>query len=139
MTLFSLFRCTGAASDDPNAAAPASAKPAAGRREGTPEENASFLSRVFFSYCNALVKLGFKRPLEHDDLWNVSEEDEAAAVSGRFQAALAATADPVKHPQVGGRGVDGADGGRKGGKGRTGLTSWMGGAGGGGILVAPRA
>eukprot|EP00198_Chlamydomonas_reinhardtii_P014120 XP_001703457.1 ABC transporter, multidrug resistance associated protein [Chlamydomonas reinhardtii] len=89
----------GAASDDPNAAAPASAKPAAGRREGTPEENASFLSRVFFSYCNALVKLGFKRPLEHDDLWNVSEEDEAAAVSGRFQAALAATADPVKHPQ----------------------------------------
>ncbi|KAG2442750.1 hypothetical protein HXX76_002831 [Chlamydomonas incerta] len=90
----------GAASDDPNTAASGGAKPeAGGRRRNTPEDNAGFLSRVFFSYCNALVKLGFKRPLEHDDLWDVSEDDEAAAVSGRFQAALAATADPVKHPQ----------------------------------------
>ncbi|KAG2450119.1 hypothetical protein HYH02_000222 [Chlamydomonas schloesseri] len=100
----------GAASDDPNAAAFSFAdasKPANGgaaaagasRRAATPEEAAGFLSRVFFSYCNTLVKLGAQRPLEHEDLWDVSEDDEAAAVSGRFQAALAATADPVKHPQ----------------------------------------
>ncbi|GFR41153.1 hypothetical protein Agub_g1817 [Astrephomene gubernaculifera] len=70
-----------------------------GRRRYVPEENASFLSHVFFNYCNGLVRLGGQRPLEHEDLWDVAARDEAALVSARFQAALAATADPVKHPQ----------------------------------------
>lgn len=46
------------------------------------------------------MRLGFQRPLEHDDLWDVARRDEAAAVSARFQGALAATADPDKYPQV---------------------------------------
>ncbi|GIL43241.1 hypothetical protein Vafri_1038 [Volvox africanus] len=69
------------------------------RQRWVPEEGAGFLSHVFFSYCNGLVRRGYERPLEHDDLWDVGTRDEAALVSSRFQAALAATADPVKHPQ----------------------------------------
>ncbi|GLC35697.1 hypothetical protein PLESTB_000485000 [Pleodorina starrii] len=69
------------------------------RRRWAPEESAGFLSRVFFSYCNGLVRRGYERPLEHDDLWDVAERDEAVRVAARFQAALAATADPVVHPQ----------------------------------------
>ncbi|GIL72743.1 hypothetical protein Vretimale_4441 [Volvox reticuliferus] len=69
------------------------------RQRWMPEESAGFLSSVFFSYCNGLVRRGYERPLEHDDLWDVAARDEAALVASRFQAALAATADPVKHPQ----------------------------------------
>ncbi len=70
------------------------------RTRWVPEESAGPLSRLLFSYCNGLVRLGFQRPLEHDDLWDVARRDEAAAVSARFQGALAATADPDKFPQV---------------------------------------
>ncbi|PNH04685.1 hypothetical protein TSOC_009131 [Tetrabaena socialis] len=70
------------------------------RPRWAPEETAGFLSHVFFSYCNGLVRMGYSRPLEHDELWDVAARDDAAAVSGRFQAALASTVDPVKHPQA---------------------------------------
>jgi hypothetical protein len=37
-----------------------------------PEESAGLLSRLLFSYCNGILKLGSRKILVQDDLWDVS-------------------------------------------------------------------
>lgn len=41
-------------------------------REVSREYNASFLSRLFFSWQGELMRKGYKRPLEHNDIWKVN-------------------------------------------------------------------
>lgn len=60
----------------------------------SPEDGASWVSRLLFAYATPLVRLGGQRPLETDDLWPVSPRDASAGVATSFRAALAASATP---------------------------------------------
>jgi len=45
-----------------------------------PEQRASFLSKLFFSWFDALAWKGFRKPLEVKDLWNMNPEDTAREI-----------------------------------------------------------
>ncbi|XP_075224809.1 multidrug-Resistance like Protein 1 isoform X1 [Lycorma delicatula] len=49
-----------------------------------PESYASFPSKLMFSWFDRLAWMGFKKPLETDDLWNMNYEDTAAGVIPKF-------------------------------------------------------
>lgn len=57
------------------------------------------LSRTFFSYVNGLLRIGSRKPLDLQDLWDLARCDEAPTVAARFQAGLTATADELTAPQ----------------------------------------
>ncbi|MEW5303174.1 MAG: hypothetical protein WDW36_005892 [Sanguina aurantia] len=63
-----------------------------------PEEQAGWLSMLFYNYANGLINTGLKKHLEHDDLWDVARWDDAGTVSSVYFANLKATAHP-KAPQ----------------------------------------
>ncbi|XP_049823783.1 multidrug resistance-associated protein 1 isoform X8 [Aethina tumida] len=50
-----------------------------------PEEGASFLSKLFFSWFDSLAWLGFKKPLEAEDLWDMNPQDSAKEVVQLFE------------------------------------------------------
>nr|CAD7427423.1 unnamed protein product [Timema monikensis] len=45
-----------------------------------PEQGASFLSKLFFSWFDALAWKGFRKPLETSDLWNMNPEDTSSEI-----------------------------------------------------------
>ena len=47
----------------------------------SPELNASFPSMLIFSWFDAMVKKGYKKPLESDDLYNLKPRDSSAVVN----------------------------------------------------------
>lgn len=49
-----------------------------------PEESSSFLSRLLFSWFDALAWQGFRKPLETTDLWDMKHEDTAKVVVPLF-------------------------------------------------------
>lgn len=46
------------------------------------------------------MKIGSKKHLELDDLWDVSEENKAADLFAKFNESMKKTADPDKYPYV---------------------------------------
>ena len=67
---------------------------------GQPEEQAGCWQKLTFSYANGLIDLGYSQPLHQEHLWSMAKQNEAGLVASNFQAALAATKDPVKAPHV---------------------------------------
>lgn len=67
---------------------------------GQPEEQAGWWQKLTFSYANGLIDLGYSQPLHQEHLWSMAKQNEAGLVASKFQAALAATKDPVKTPHV---------------------------------------
>ena len=53
-----------------------------------PEENASFWSRRFFFYASGLMKLGYAKHLQPEDLWPTAQGDAAHVESKRFARCL---------------------------------------------------
>jgi hypothetical protein len=51
-----------------------------------PRVKANIISRSVFSYMNDLVKLGYKRPLEMSDMWEVDPAIEGKHCSDNFSA-----------------------------------------------------
>eukprot|EP00959_Pyramimonas_sp_CCMP1952_P001963 40335-Pyramimonas_sp.AAC.1 len=51
-----------------------------------PRYKANFLSRMLFWYMNSLVKLGYKRPLEMSDMWEVDPAIEGKIMNENFNA-----------------------------------------------------
>ncbi|XP_063702153.1 multidrug resistance-associated protein 1 isoform X3 [Culicoides brevitarsis] len=49
-----------------------------------PEMRSSFLSRILFSWFDGLALLGYKKPLETKDLWDMRYEDSSSVVSPAF-------------------------------------------------------
>uniref|UniRef100_T1JB97 ABC-type glutathione-S-conjugate transporter n=1 Tax=Strigamia maritima TaxID=126957 RepID=T1JB97_STRMM len=49
-----------------------------------PEGNASFFSRMVFSWVNGLIIKGYKRPLLITDLWALEKENTSSHISARF-------------------------------------------------------
>ena len=65
-----------------------------------PEEDSGILSRLFFTYCQGLVSLGYHKTLDQDDLWSLAKSDKTSVVAGQFQQNLQATEHPEKAPLV---------------------------------------
>ncbi|XP_065155853.1 multidrug resistance-associated protein 1 isoform X1 [Atheta coriaria] len=49
-----------------------------------PEQSSGFLSRLFFSWFDPLAWKGFRKPLVHDDLWQMKPEDGGHEVVALF-------------------------------------------------------
>ena len=64
-----------------------------------PEENAGFVSRLLFLWVGGLLTLGAQKTLEHDDLWDIAENDKASRVSAAFKKHLRGTSDDMAAPQ----------------------------------------
>ncbi|KAM4699578.1 multidrug resistance-associated protein 1-like [Discoglossus pictus] len=54
-------------------------------KKDNPERNASFLSRVTYSWYSRIITLGYKKPLERDDLFELNENDSAYTVYPVFE------------------------------------------------------
>ncbi|KJE02687.1 cadmium ion transporter [Cryptococcus gattii NT-10] len=70
-----------------------------------PEQNANFLSKILFHWVTPVMKAGYSRPLEADDLWNLTTELECKTVSDQLRANFLSRAPPSKrlppsHPPV---------------------------------------
>jgi len=48
------------------------------------KDKAGFLSRIFLFWMNSLIRLGSKRPLNEDDLFELSDEDQAEFIVEDF-------------------------------------------------------
>ncbi|KAI9207232.1 P-loop containing nucleoside triphosphate hydrolase protein [Polychytrium aggregatum] len=53
----------------------------------SPEEHASIFSRISFHWMDALMKLGYRKDLDMDDLWNLRQIDSSRTNSDAFQHA----------------------------------------------------
>ncbi|KAG4066137.1 hypothetical protein HA402_010339 [Bradysia odoriphaga] len=49
-----------------------------------PELSSSYPSRLFFRWFDPLALLGFRRPLQYDDLWDIRPEDSSEHVMSEF-------------------------------------------------------
>ncbi|KAF2200754.1 ABC multidrug transporter-like protein [Delitschia confertaspora ATCC 74209] len=54
-------------------------------REVSPEWKAGFLSRVTFHWMGPIMTVGYKRPLEHNDLWTVNPDRSADVLVEKLQ------------------------------------------------------
>jgi hypothetical protein len=63
-----------------------------------PEEESGVLGRVLFLYVSGLLQLGYRKSLQHDDLWDVAREDDACEVSRAFHDRLTGTREDVLAP-----------------------------------------
>ncbi|KAG0334412.1 hypothetical protein BG004_000426, partial [Podila humilis] len=60
--------------------------PAPGTSPGEcPEFRSSLISRLTFSWVQPLMTLGSKRPIEKEDIWEMTEQRQAAFISTRFR------------------------------------------------------
>ncbi|KAK9817530.1 hypothetical protein WJX74_009211 [Apatococcus lobatus] len=71
----------------------------AARDRWCPEEEAGWLSWLFFGFVSGLVEKGFQKPLRQEDLWNLPQGEETSLQCRSFEQALKATIDPLKAPQ----------------------------------------
>ncbi|KAF0500213.1 ABC transporter [Gigaspora margarita] len=50
-----------------------------------PETNANIFSKLTFWWLNGLMSLGYKRPLEKDDLYDLNDARSAKFVTDKFE------------------------------------------------------
>jgi hypothetical protein len=62
-----------------------------------PEGNANIFSRVVFQWMNPLMKLGYSKNLEMEDLWNLNKSESASYNSDIFQATWEAENKTKRH------------------------------------------
>ena len=58
-----------------------------------PEVNASWISGLFFSYANNLIRLGSKKHIQQTDLWETAPFDLSEPVYNVYQKGLAESED----------------------------------------------
>lgn len=66
----------------------------------SPEEEATWWSKLTYTYASGLIKLGYSQPLHQEHLWDMAHKHQAVPVSSRFHAAMEATQLPTKAPHV---------------------------------------
>ncbi|KAL4940284.1 hypothetical protein BDV06DRAFT_196970 [Aspergillus oleicola] len=62
--------------------------PVPAERSASREYGASFLSLAYFQWMSPLMKVGYLRPLELQDIWTVNPDREVDRLSERFEDAL---------------------------------------------------
>jgi DNA-binding transcriptional regulator PaaX len=65
-----------------------------------PQEHPSILSSAFYFYANALIKLGSRKHLEQEDLWDVSSQHQAERLFEQYAAVMEKTSKPERFPHV---------------------------------------
>ena len=53
----------------------------------SPEEKANFFSKITYSWCSNLLKLGFQRALLNEDIFPLKREDKSSSLSTKFEEA----------------------------------------------------
>ncbi|KAG7280285.1 hypothetical protein CRUP_026826 [Coryphaenoides rupestris] len=61
-----------------------------------PEAGAPFLSRITFNWFNSMVLIGYKRPLVHEDMWELQESDTIHHIYHCFQAHMQVELDAAR-------------------------------------------
>uniref|UniRef100_A0A8C3KNM6 Multidrug resistance-associated protein 1-like n=1 Tax=Calidris pygmaea TaxID=425635 RepID=A0A8C3KNM6_9CHAR len=56
-----------------------------GQKKCSPEENVFFFSKVTYSWFSRLISIGYKKPLERDDLFELNESDSPYSVCPNFE------------------------------------------------------
>ncbi|XP_048799491.1 multidrug resistance-associated protein 1-like isoform X1 [Lagopus muta] len=56
-----------------------------GGKKCSPEENVSFFNKLTYSWFSRLVSIGYKKPLERDDLFELNESDSPYSVGPNFE------------------------------------------------------
>ncbi|KAI7871902.1 multi drug resistance-associated protein MRP [Spinellus fusiger] len=51
----------------------------------SPEANTSIFGRLTFHWMTPLMRLGYKKPLVTEDLWELKEEDQSAVIGEKFR------------------------------------------------------
>jgi len=51
----------------------------------SPKESSSYLSKLFFSWHSPLIFLGYQKPLEKDDVWELESNDVSQKVGVKFR------------------------------------------------------
>ncbi|RSH93382.1 hypothetical protein EHS25_007738 [Saitozyma podzolica] len=64
---------------------PSPAPPAVFKDHQLPYHRANLLSRLFFHWITPILKVGYSRPLEADDLWQLTPELECQGVADRLE------------------------------------------------------
>nr|XP_048724560.1 multidrug resistance-associated protein 1-like isoform X2 [Caretta caretta] len=59
--------------------------PPLSQKKCSPEENASFFSKITYSWYSRIITLGYKKPLEREDLFELNESDSPYAVCPNFE------------------------------------------------------
>uniref|UniRef100_A0A8C5PFP9 Multidrug resistance-associated protein 1-like n=1 Tax=Leptobrachium leishanense TaxID=445787 RepID=A0A8C5PFP9_9ANUR len=57
---------------------------ASGKKDN-PEKNASFFSRITYAWYSSVISLGYKKPLEREDLFELNEGDSAYRIYPAFE------------------------------------------------------
>ncbi|KAF9262693.1 multidrug resistance-associated ABC transporter [Marasmius fiardii PR-910] len=77
---------------------PKPAPPGFGGGKQIPERKAFFLSQVIFAWLDPLMKVGFSRPLEQDDLWDLPPDRRTTALTDQVEAAFYSRCSPEQRP-----------------------------------------
>ncbi|KAJ7580556.1 multidrug resistance-associated ABC transporter [Mycena floridula] len=77
---------------------PPPAPPAFGAGKVVPEEQSSFLSRLVFGWLSPFLGVGFSRPLEKEDLWELPPGRLTASITGKVERNFYALCPPEKRP-----------------------------------------
>ncbi|XP_027681017.2 multidrug resistance-associated protein 1 isoform X3 [Chelonia mydas] len=59
--------------------------PPLSQKKCSPEENASFFSKITYSWYSRIITLGYKKPLEREDLFELNESDSPYTVCPNFE------------------------------------------------------
>ncbi|KAI0795051.1 multidrug resistance-associated ABC transporter [Abortiporus biennis] len=74
------------------------APPGFGRGKVVPEQSVNFLSWLSFSWLTPFLKVGFSRPLEKDDLWELPSKRLTANLSEDLERNFYSRCPPEKRP-----------------------------------------
>lgn len=69
------------------------------KEHACPEMRASFPSKLFFQWFDSFIWMGFRRPLQNEDLWQMNPEDTSTVVTPKFMKFWNQTV--AKNAQVG--------------------------------------
>ncbi|TFK50066.1 multidrug resistance-associated ABC transporter [Heliocybe sulcata] len=72
--------------------------PAFGENTVCPEEQSSILSRLLFGWLSPFLSVGFSRPLEKEDLWQLPEDKTTASLSQHLERNFYVRVAPEKRP-----------------------------------------
>ncbi|KAJ8076752.1 hypothetical protein PM082_001175 [Marasmius tenuissimus] len=77
---------------------PKPAPPAYGEGKEIPERKAFFLSQIWFAWLDPLLRVGYTRPLEQEDLWNLPSDRLTTVLTDRVESAFFDRCAPEKRP-----------------------------------------
>ncbi|KAH7544598.1 hypothetical protein FEM48_Zijuj01G0002700 [Ziziphus jujuba var. spinosa] len=56
-----------------------------GEEQICPERHANIFSKIFFSWMNPIMKLGYQRPVTEKDVWKLDDWDRTETLNAKFQ------------------------------------------------------